>query len=373
MVRPDTGSSKRSTESDLSHVPLMTHARLRRQHLVEMRAEGPRLTARARALCAAWSEAGATPRHLLRQRAAELREAAELDAEVARLQSAHYDAAFEGALSKYARAQGQHLIEAEAPKRRRCGDGAIANFVTREYDNTSTLVAEYLTQVHGQPPRFVIDHNDTCSRCGCALVLLASKSLLACQRCGHSLVYLDATVSSTSYGDEVEFASFSYKRLNHFNEWLQQVQAKESFDVDAATVRRVMAELHRQRLQPAQISQRRVREVLKTLRLRRAYEHVAQVTMRITGRPPLRLTPDEEELCRLCFIAVQPAFEKHCPAERKNFLSYSYILYKFFELLGYDQFLDSLSLLKGRDKLSRQDDIFKKICVELDWQFIPSI
>jgi len=95
--------------------------------------------------------------------------------------------------------------------------------------------------------------------------------------------------------------------------------------------------------------------------------------MRITGWPPLRLNSDEEEMCRLCFIAVQPAFEKHCPAERKNFLSYSYCLFKLFELLGYDPFLESLSLLKGKYKLARQDDIFKNICAELDWEFIPSI
>ena len=30
------------------------------------------------------------------------------------------------------------------------------------------------------------------------------------------------------------------------------------------------------------------------------------------------------------------------------------------------------SLLKGRDKLDKQDEIFGKICDELDWQFIPS-
>ena len=78
-------------------------------------------------------------------------------------------------------------------------------------------------------------------------------------------------------------------------------------------------------------------------------------------------------MCRLMFIAVQPAFEKHCPKDRKNFLSYSYCLFKFFQLLGLDDFLDTFTLLKGRDKLAKQDDIFKKICEELDWDFVPSV
>ena len=136
---------------------------------------------------------------------------------------------------------------------------------------------------------------------------------------------------------------------------------------------KIMEELYRQRISaPQDITQKKVREVLKTLKLRKAYEHVAQITCKLTGIRPLRIPPEAEETCRLMFIAVQPAFEKHCPKDRKNFLSYSYCLYKFFQLLGYDQFLDSFTLLKGRDKLIRQDEIFKKICEELDWEFVKS-
>ena len=71
------------------------------------------------------------------------------------------------------------------------------------------------------------------------------------------------------------------------------------------------------------------------------------------------------------FLAVQPAFDKHKTSERKNFLSYSYILYKFLELLGYSQILGAFSL-KGKDKLAKQDLIFAKIANELNWNFMPS-
>jgi hypothetical protein len=54
-------------------------------------------------------------------------------------------------------------------------------------------------------------------------------------------------------------------------------------------------------------------------------------------------------------------------------VSYQFSLYKFCELLGYDQFLPCFSLLKGRDKLAKQDFIFRKICQELDWTFISSL
>jgi hypothetical protein len=43
------------------------------------------------------------------------------------------------------------------------------------------------------------------------------------------------------------------------------------------------------------------------------------------------------------------------------------------QLLEQDQYLESFQLLKSRDKLLVQDSIWKKICVDLGWEFIPSL
>ena len=76
---------------------------------------------------------------------------------------------------------------------------------------------------------------------------------------------------------------------------------------------------------------------------------------------------------RSLFKEIQIPFMKHCPPERKNFLSYSYVLHKFCELLEYDNLLCYFSLLKSREKLQEQDKIWKKICEKLGWHFIKSI
>lgn len=248
----------------------------------------------------------------------------------------------------------------------------------QQYDATAcrqtNLVNEYLMETGSQAPKLALNTRDECPLCHEGLQLVSNKAVMTCPTCGYSVAYLDATIQSMSYSDDVEFSSFSYKRINHFNEWLQQVQAKENFEIQQDVLDSVMKELHRQRVTDMQeITPKKVREVLKTLKLRKAYEHVAQITSKLTGCKPLRVPPEAEEMCRLMFIAVQPAFEKHCPKDRKNFLSYSYCLYKFFQLLGYDEFLDSFTLLKGRDKLARQDEIFQRICEELDWGFVPSV
>ena len=238
----------------------------------------------------------------------------------------------------------------------------------------NAIVSEFLMDVHHIAPKVIMQTRDVCPLCKESLILSGAKAMMTCPNCGYSVAYLDATMSSMSYSDDIEFSSFSYKRINHFNEWLQQVQAKEHYDMSDESMRLIMEELVRQRVESVdQITQAKVREALKVLKMRKAYEHVTLITCRLTGARAMRIPADGEETCRLMFIAVQPAFEKHCPSDRKNFLSYSYCLYKFFQLLGYDEFLKSFTLLKGRDKLARQDDIFKCICQELDWEFIPSV
>jgi hypothetical protein len=70
------------------------------------------------------------------------------------------------------------------------------------------------------------------------------------------------------------------------------------------------------------------------------------------------------------FGQIQKPFEKHCPENRKNFLSYSYVLYKFCELLGEDEYLPCFPLLKSKEKLYKHDIIWKEITADLGWQWI---
>ena len=73
------------------------------------------------------------------------------------------------------------------------------------------------------------------------------------------------------------------------------------------------------------------------------------------------------------FKEIQIPFIRHCPKDRKNFLSYSYVLHKFVELLGLDEFLPSFPLLKSVKNLKEQEQVWQKICKCLKWEFISSI
>ncbi len=121
------------------------------------------------------------------------------------------------------------------------------------------------------------------------------------------------------------------------------------------------------------VTHEKVKQILKKNKINRYYEHVAYITHRITGIPNPHLTVELEEKLRSLFKQIQVPFLNHAPNNRKNFLSYSYCLHKFLQLLGEDKYLKHFPLLKSRTKLFQQEEIFKKICKDLDWEFIPSM
>jgi hypothetical protein len=227
---------------------------------------------------------------------------------------------------------------------------------------------------------------DMCLTCQIPMVIMGAGAIMGCTQCKQTQTFIQATSSRIAYGEEVEFTSFSYRRENHFQEWLNCFQAKESTTLikketaaQKSKEETSVVELVAQKCAElgytdrSKIEMHQVREALKLLGLSKYYENQQQITTRISGRPAPTMTPQQEEQVRCMFSAIIPLFEKHKPANRRNFLSYAYCLYKFCELMGWDQFLPCFTLLKGPDKLKKQDIIFEKICKDLDWEFIPSV
>lgn len=124
-------------------------------------------------------------------------------------------------------------------------------------------------------------------------------------------------------------------------EWLNVTMAKQSCPIPTEVFDAVINTLYLERVPPEAVTARRVREALKTCRLRRWYEHSTLIACKLTGRAPPRMEPEVEERLRQRFQEMQEPFEKsrdELLPERKNFLSYSYVLYKLCELEGLDEF-----------------------------------
>ena len=122
-----------------------------------------------------------------------------------------------------------------------------------------------------------------------------------------------------------------------------------------------------------EVTHARVRGLLKKLKLNKYYEHVPYITNILSGISPPKMPQELEERLRIMFKDIQKPFDDNCPSERKNFLSYSYVLYKFCELLSEDKYLKYFPLLKSKEKLYQQDLIWNKICNDLQWEYIATI
>jgi predicted nucleic acid-binding Zn-ribbon protein len=214
-----------------------------------------------------------------------------------------------------------------------------------------------------------------CPTCDVEMTFHQNEALLGCPRCGHEeFILIDS--EKPSYKDPPrEITYFAYKKINHFNEWLAQFQAKENTDIPQDVIETVMRELKKERISdPKKVKKEKIREVLQKLKLSKMYDHVQQIKNRIQQQMTmLTLSKEMEEKLQHMFKEIQPAFIKYCPANRSNFLSYPYVLYKLCQLLEMDEFLPCFQLLKSREKLYQQDQVWSQICKEMRWEFIRSI
>tara|TARA_B100001758_G_C18360916_1_gene585680 strand:+ start:543 stop:1487 length:945 start_codon:yes stop_codon:yes gene_type:complete len=218
---------------------------------------------------------------------------------------------------------------------------------------------------------------ETCPNCiGSTVYHFTDTSDLVCETCG--LIIAKLISEELTYREEQETSekiiNYSYKRENHFNEWLSQFQAQETTNIPQDVIDQLRNELKKIKVKVVEeITHARVRSLLKKLKFNKYYEHVPYITNILSGISPPKMPQELEEKLRIMFKDIQKPFDENCPSERKNFLSYSYVLYKFCELLSEDTYLKYFPLLKSKEKLYQQDIIWKKICKDLHWEYIPTI
>ena len=252
----------------------------------------------------------------------------------------------------------------------------VLNIKIKKGFQRKDIFESYLNDVEGHMIDRKKESTLTCKTCknssNIFMNYLASEYV--CGNCGFTKYVLG---DELTYKEEQETSekviSYSYKRENHFNEWISQFQAQETTTIPPEVIQQLRTEFKKMKIKKLnEITHSKVRSLLKKLRLNKYYEHVPYIANSLNGIEPPKLSQVLEDRLRMMFKEIQEPFDKHCPPDRKNFLSYSYVLYKFCELLGEDSFLQCFPLLKSKEKLYQQDVIWKLICKELRWEFIPT-
>jgi hypothetical protein len=240
-------------------------------------------------------------------------------------------------------------------------------------DNNTVL--KYLTNVSDDflDINNFVYQTDICQVCHKGeLIPLEEDGIMVCNICSRSIPYLIENEKPSYKEPPKEVCFYAYKRINHFKEILAQFQGKETTQIPPDVIENIKLQIKKERIELVQITNIKTKEILKKLGYNKYYEHIPFIKDKLGIKPPIMSPELEETLCNL-FIELQSPYSKFCPDDRVNFLNYYYTAYKLCELLGEDSYLEHFPMLKDPEKRMEQDVIWKKICQELDWEFIPTI
>ena len=237
--------------------------------------------------------------------------------------------------------------------------------ITKEYFNNLPSVSLDINDF--------IEEKNVCRICnGGELIPVNNEGIIVCNNCGSQFSCLIDTEKPSYKEPPKEVCFYAYKRINHFREILAQFQAKETTQIDDTIIDKIKLQIQKERIPLEKLTNKQTKDILKRLSLNKFYEHIPFIKDKLGIRPPV-MTPElEETLCNL-FVEIQQPYAKYCPDGRVNFLNYYYTIYKLCELLEEREFLPFFPMLKDQEKRLEQDEIWKKICKELDWQFIPTL
>jgi hypothetical protein len=213
---------------------------------------------------------------------------------------------------------------------------------------------------------------DICKNCNVGeLIPVEHEGILVCNHCSKYVIYLFENEKPSYKEPPKEACFYAYKRINHFKEILAQFQAKETTQIPTEVIENIKLQIKKERISLSKFTNTKAKDILKKLGYNKFYEHIPYIKDKLGIKPPVMTQQLEEQLCNL-FMEIQGPYAKYCPDDRVNFLNYYYTIYKLCELLGQTQFLPHFPLLKDREKQIEQDEIWKKICADLNWEFIAT-
>lgn len=267
--------------------------------------------------------------------------------------------------------------------------------IVSEYDTVDAhdgerkkkLIGDFFKALGQEVPVFQLESVNTtdCGECGGNLIPLPPEDALTCEDCGLSVTYAENNINHFTYKqrNETEFKTkYSYDRLSHFTDKLAQMQGKERTNVPQEVFDKIRAEIRKENIpENFMMTKPFMVKMMKRANLSQWYEHSWYIIKVLYPHcKPLQLTNQAEETLKEMFKAIEAPFEKHkhlmretvSMSARKSFLNYDYVLRKCFEILKMPELAELCPLRKNQAKVKTYDKVWRLICEDLGFEFIPS-
>jgi hypothetical protein len=249
------------------------------------------------------------------------------------------------------------------------------NNTNTDNENNNNIVQKYLSNIDETflDMNAFVKSTDVCQYCFKGeMIPLDDEGLIICNNCAVSIPFLIENDKPSYKEPPKEVCFYAYKKINHFKEIIAQFQGKETTQIPDDVIEQIKQQIRKERIEFTDLNHTKTKEILKKLDLNKYYEHIAFIKNKLGIKPPV-FSPELEDTLYNLFMKIQAPYAKVCPNYRVNFLNYYFCLFKFCELLDEKQYLHDIPMLKDKEKLIEQDEIWKQICIELDWEFIPTV
>ena len=154
-----------------------------------------------------------------------------------------------------------------------------------------------------------------------------------CEMCGNTTNELTVVHDTTGvYPTNV----FVYVRSSHFKNAVKRLLGEERITFSDEHLELFRKEIVKYRLQPRNITREFLKNTCKKLKFPKMYNHVGNL-LRIFNPGGLPVISEENrEKMDYIFDTLQEPYELLIPDKRRNFLNYSFVLYKICQLLELD-------------------------------------
>jgi hypothetical protein len=202
---------------------------------------------------------------------------------------------------------------------------------------------------------------------------------LVCFVCGLSYgIDIENTEKSLTYEQSRDFKSNKknnpeYKRDGHLREKINQKLVNTKNSVPDEVLNCIKEQRFKEKKYDINtITVLNIHNILKKYGYEKYYEMEYTIYYKLTG---IKLLEMDDELIKEVekkFYIIEKTFKEIPNKRRTSMFVYDYTIHKILELLGFNEFKQHFKPPKNNDKVSEYDNIWRKICGILDWEFLPT-
>jgi hypothetical protein len=207
-----------------------------------------------------------------------------------------------------------------------------------------------------------------CNNCSIPKLNVQDSSYV-CTQCGETEYLI---TYQADYNDIPLLKKYTpYHKISYLKERFKQFQSTELAKVPDNVIVLIQTEMDKIKMNQHKCTIKEIHFIMKNIKLHKYYENIQQIYCNITGKRALYIPQQTEQQINQMFKQIEPIYKKLCP-KRCKFLSYSYVLNKLFNIINMPDIAKCFNLLKSKKHLREHDNIFKEICIELNWKFYSS-